>query len=373
VDLQFLAPLYAVEGPVASVYLDTTRSVEKAAHQIELRWRALRSQLAEQGAQEATLTAMDAVVGQDVGVAGQHGQAVFAAAGRVLLDHQLPAPPRREIAAWHPLPHAMPLVAQMTDAAPYLLIIADRLGADIRAYGEYGDPVAEHRVNADDFPLRKVATGGWKHLKIQHAAENTWSENAEKVADDVTVLADQLGARILIAAGDVRARELLRRHLPDRLRGLLADVDEGGRAAGSSAQALERRVQTLVAQTAAQETFDVLDIFARERGEHDRAVEGLAATVAALRRAQVQTLVLRDDPSSTARLWAGPDALQLGTDRAEVADLGVDSPYQARADEVLLRALVGSAAGVTIVPGDEPQLADGVGAVLRYADASTPA
>ncbi|MGH3319088.1 MAG: hypothetical protein ACRDN9_02720 [Streptosporangiaceae bacterium] len=47
-NLSFLAPLYDRPGPYASVYLDTSRTVEDASHQMELRWRAVRGGLAEQ-------------------------------------------------------------------------------------------------------------------------------------------------------------------------------------------------------------------------------------------------------------------------------------------------------------------------------------
>ena len=46
-DLSFLTPLYETPGPVASVYLDTTRAEESGAQEIELRWRAARAELAE--------------------------------------------------------------------------------------------------------------------------------------------------------------------------------------------------------------------------------------------------------------------------------------------------------------------------------------
>lgn len=55
----------------------------------------------------------------------------------------------------------------------------------------------------------------------------------------------------------------------------------------------------------------------------------------------------------------------------ELRDLGVESPEQADLADVLLRAALGTAAGVRIVPADVADApAGGVGAVLRYADDS---
>jgi hypothetical protein len=85
----------------------------------------------------------------------------------------------------------------------------------------------------------------------------------------------------------------------------------------------------------------------------------------------VDTLLLRDNPSATTSLWVGPEALQVALTRQELADLGVADPRQDRADAVLLRALVESGADLVLVPPGGPAPADGIGALLRYSDAST--
>src|SRR3954469_21099834 len=68
-----LARIYTVDGPFATAYLDISRDTEDAAKAIELRWRDGRRELAAHGVDEATLAAMDQVVGEggDPGPAGQ--------------------------------------------------------------------------------------------------------------------------------------------------------------------------------------------------------------------------------------------------------------------------------------------------------------
>ncbi|WP_449345028.1 hypothetical protein [Streptomyces narbonensis] len=51
--LSFLEPLYAEPGPYASVYLDTSRDVERPEREIALRWERLRESLSRQGADRA--------------------------------------------------------------------------------------------------------------------------------------------------------------------------------------------------------------------------------------------------------------------------------------------------------------------------------
>ncbi len=81
-------------------------------------------------------------------------------------------------------------------------------------------------------------------------------------------------------------------------------------------------------------------------GRHDYAVTGVAAVVEALRKAQIDTLVLSDDPSSTLTAWIGPEPLQLALSREDIDALGVEQPQQDRLDAALVRALAGSAAAL---------------------------
>ena len=70
----------------------------------------------------------------------------------------------------------------------------------------------------------------------------------------------------------------------------------------------------------------------------------------------------------------GPDPLQLATSAGDLAAIGVASD-QARSmpcDVALLRAALGQDAGVTFAHDGEAELVDGVGALLRWSDGSTP-
>ncbi len=108
-------------------------------------------------------------------------------------------------------------------------------------------------------------------------------------------------------------------------------------------------------------------------GRHDYAVTGIPAVLDALRKAQVDTLVLSDDPSSTATCSIGPDPLLLAGTDAELRDLGVTDIQHDRLDAALVRALAGSSAGLVITPGAHQYVEQGIAALLRYTDASTPA
>lgn len=69
-------------------------------------------------------------------------------------------------------------------------------------------------------------------------------------------------------------------------------------------------------------------------------------------------------------IGAEPD--QVAVDRQDLADLGAEQIATAPAATAIVRAAVGTGAGLVLVPGGPTRLADGVGASLRYADAATP-
>ena len=87
IRLDTLSELLATPGQHATAYLDATQSKELGPQEVAARWRALRDKLAEQGADEATLDAMEAAAGRHTEVPGPHGQVLAGSGPR-------PAPPR---------------------------------------------------------------------------------------------------------------------------------------------------------------------------------------------------------------------------------------------------------------------------------------
>lgn len=361
-SLSDLAVIAGTQGPFAVAYLDASRDTADGAHAVELRWRELRDDLAGQGADEATLTAMDAVVGSDHRAAGRHGQALVAAHGEVLVAETLPRPPRVPGASFSRLPHLMPLVAQRAEAVPYLVVVVDHAGADITVHGRAADG-PEGRDSET-----KVGGAGWSQRRYQDSVDDRWEKSAAAVAHRVDRLVLQSHAQVVIAAGDVRALSLVREHLGSAAAAVFTTVDEGGRGAGRDTEALQRHVERLVAEQAAAEVQRRLESYRTQAGWHDKAASGLADVVAAVRRAQVEALLLQDEPSATTMLWAGADPFALGLRREDVSALGEEEPFEDRADAVLIRALIAQDADLVVVPAGSVELAGRIGAILRYAD-----
>ncbi|MGK5685403.1 Vms1/Ankzf1 family peptidyl-tRNA hydrolase [Actinoplanes sp. URMC 104] len=362
-DLSFLRPLFSRPGPWASIYLDASRDDENAQHQIELRFRALAEQLTEAGADEATVAAMrEAVLTQAYGT-GRYGLAVFATEGSVELVEPLSAPPPADTALWGPLPHAMPLVASRGEEVPYVRVQADHTGGEVVAVSADGVPRTRHVKGSQSFPLRKVNAGGWRHLRYLHAVDDAWKRNAGDVAAAATDLADRVGAEVILVTGDPRSRPYVVEALPKRWADRIVTADLTG-----DSDALDDVTVQAIADAADRQTRAVIDRFEAQAGSGGGST-GLADVVTHLTRGQVDTVLLVDDPSSTDRLWIGPDDPTLISADAELLRSSGIDPVEVRADAALVRAIAGTDAALVLVAPEEVKLTDGIGAVLRYQDA----
>jgi hypothetical protein len=273
----------------------------------------------------------------------------------------------------------LPFLAQSRPRIAHVVVVADHRGADLLPVSAdaaaTGVPVVTLSVEgSSQYPLHRTGRDEWDERHFQNRVENAWEENAKDVSQEAARQVVALGAELVVVAGDPRARAMLKRDLPDVLGpGVhVEEVEAGGRADGASAAALDTAVRDVVLRRSWERRREVLEHLQQNVGRERFAAVGVPAVVEALRKAQVDVAVLSDDPTSTATAWIGPDALQLGLNREELESIGVTEPQQDRFDAALVRALAGSSAGLLITPNAHQYVPDGIGALLRYDDESTP-
>ncbi|MCW2700264.1 MAG: hypothetical protein JWQ45_1799 [Blastococcus sp.] len=372
-DVSFLEPVFAASGPYATVCADVTHTTENADTELDLRVRALSDRLTEQGAPEAVVESVRArlLEGNEGGEAGTlRGRAlVVASDGSVVLDHALVGAPTREVAEWSPQPALLAVLRQLPGRVPHIVVLTDRTGADITYIGAPGTVEEERTVEGETFQIRKFQGGGWAHHRYQHNAENKWVHNAEEVATQISSMARRLAPRFVLVAGDVRARQILTDRASDLWSDLIVSMDEGGRAAGADREPVDRREAELVAEHEARECAEVIEQIA-SASAHGLSLTGTALVVDALRKNQVETLVLADRPDDE-KLLVGGSPLELGVSQDDMQALGSQEVHSVPGERALIAAAVATRAGVVVVPraampGDIP-----VAAILRYTDAST--
>ncbi|MFF7177498.1 Vms1/Ankzf1 family peptidyl-tRNA hydrolase [Streptomyces sp. NPDC008121] len=363
-DLTFLQPLYAGEGPVVSVHLDTSRSAHDADKQIELRRRAALRSLEEQGADPATLEALAGVIGGVAEVPGPQGEALFASGGQILGAFTLAEPPAADRALVLPVPDPMGLVIDRDHQLPHVVVAVDREGGDVTAYPAAAhEPSMERSFNGSTLHISRVKAGAEAQASFHRRSVNVWSENTRQAADAVREAAAAVDAAVVLIAGDPKAIGLLREHLSDQPpAGELVYV-EGGRSDTSARTALRASVDEAMRKAMTARHRSVLDTLEAELAE-GRALQGIPAVKEALAEGRVDTLLLAADRSGDPDLYASRhNPRVLGTDPAALSD--DPTVFSAPAAPLLLRAAaLGGASFTEILP--PARATDGVAALLRY-------
>jgi hypothetical protein len=374
VELNFLKDLTDRTGPFATVYLDASHDTEDAAHQQELRWAAARSELAEQGADGATLEVLERVVGEAAPPVGAAGRVLVAQSGDVLLDRLLPEPPDRPGARWSQLPDLLPMLVALPEPLPVVVVRIDQAGGEILLGSAGRPPEPAEDVRGREHPLHKVPAGGWSHLNMQERVEESWRRNTAEVAARVDAHVSATAARLVVLAGDPRARSRLRDALSERAAGLAVDLEYSGTGPGGGAEDddLRAAVAEAARDAVTAERQALLDRLDQAAGRPDGlAVDGLDHVLAALRAEQVDTLLLDGGTERDTEVWIGEAPSQLATDAEALRALGAEPVARAPVDAALIRAAAASGAAFQPLGGGRTGLvgrpvADGVAALLRY-------
>ncbi|MDP9006388.1 MAG: hypothetical protein M3N15_05670 [Actinomycetota bacterium] len=360
-DASDLAELVALPGPFLTVLIATEAGVEQASSRNETRWRSRRSDLAGGGAPEEVLSLVDPLVPD----AHLRGEAMFVVATSDGVHHvsHWPASPAHELARWASLPSLVPLLDLRQSLPPHVVVVADRTGADLTAVG-HDQPDRTGSVDGETHHARKVQAGGWSQRRYQERAENVWEHNAKEVADAVVRLTDQVGARLVVLTGDVRAVEVLREVLPDEVAPLVQVLD-GSRAADGAPGVDAEQLEATLAAVSAGESAALVEKLGEEQGQGDRSATGADAVAATLARAQVEVLLVHDRPDDERQAWFGDDATLVATSPETLRQLGVDAPRSGRLVDVFVRGALGTGAGVHVV-AEASRLDEGVAALLRW-------
>lgn len=380
-ELHWLKPLLGRPAPFVTVHLDASRADASGDEEVAGRWRALRRELERAGATPGVLDAIEGRVTRPTGVVGPHGRVVIADAANVVVDRVLREPPARSTAVLDAVPVLLPAVRAADESTRYLLVEIDRQGADL-TWSE-GTGVRGGRrevVDGDHDVLHKVRDGGGRQQRrVETRAEDSWERNAETVATDLDRQVAERCPELVVVTGDVRAVALLRDAVGARVRELIVEVPGGSRSDGVNQAAFDLRVAEVLRAHRARRSDAVLDRFRGELGRASAAVTAVEDVVTVLQRGQVAELVLHealtlpDSALAGSTLWVGPEPLQIATSEGDLASLGVDSSARTMpADAALVRAALGQDAGLTIASDGSVDLIDGIGALLRWSDDSTP-
>jgi hypothetical protein len=296
--LHRIRPVLDRDGPFITLHVDVGRGTEDAAQQREARWTTIRHELARLECPENLMEDVRGRLDEVTHLPGEARRTLVSDGEDVVFDDLQAGHTHSPESVDHgPLPDLAGWLSLADQALPFVLVVADRTGADIEVHeAAMEPPTAQETVTGNTFYITKVAEGDWAQKQFQQSAENTWHHNATLVSDTVRSLIRKHRPRAVLVAGDVRARsdiiEMLRAHEAGTDGVSVISVESGGRAAGASPEALWAEMRRNLAALQAERDAEVASRLDEARGRGEGAVHGLDDVMGALEEARVDRLVL---------------------------------------------------------------------------------
>jgi hypothetical protein len=339
--LNAFTDLYESAGPFASVLLEVGHQTETGAHEHELRLRAAREHLADQGAPPSIVESVSERLREQPDGPAPAARLVVAGPDGVLHDELAHFQVDDPVATWAPLPDLTDWIAHRDGAVTFVLALVDHEGGDVALYdSDVPEAQEEAAVGGETRFVHQVPVGGWSALRYQHTTENVWARNAEAVVAEVKGHLRR-GHRLVLLAGDPQSRGMVRAGLEDT-EAEVVELDSGTRSEDGGDEALQQAVREALMAQAVSRRLAVAHELRDRLGRAYAVATGVRDVADAFVRGQVQTLVL--DPTSTREQevqLAEHPGLQVGS-----VALGEDE--RLRADQLLVAASVLTDADVTV-------------------------
>jgi peptide chain release factor subunit 1 len=339
-------------GPFASVYFDDSHDADDA-DQLDLKWRAVREQLEQQGAGQSITAQIEHAVMDLRPPIDRGGRAVVAGATGVLLNEHMLRPAAEPVVRVSELPYIVPILEHGFEHSHYLLVVVDPTGAFITTHADVTR--RSETVEADGFLVRApgAEADGYGAPKLRAAADRISELVHDELFDAVFVV------------GDAGCRSDLLAALPERVRGRAIPLPIAVRRGGYDFEEIQRAIDTTLLRERRSVIDSATERFSAEvRRRSGLAAEGLGPVCSALRDGTVDTLIVGDIDDATVVADEGLTAAAPNLDALSRQRAG--PPRTLRADEAL--PLLAISVGASMVRTDERIApADGIGAVLRHA------
>jgi peptide chain release factor subunit 1 len=181
-------------GPFTSVYFDGSAEADDTAVALALKWRGLRDNLEQCGADASITAEIEHAVMHLPPPGGRGGRAVIASATGVVLNEYLLRPAARSVVRVSELPYIVPILEHGVEHTRYLLVVADPHGAFITRHTDFTRSSEAIEAEGDGGPTpRPVAD------RVGELVRNTPCGAVFLVGD-----ADTAGRRGAAAVGDFR-------------------------------------------------------------------------------------------------------------------------------------------------------------------------
>jgi Bacterial archaeo-eukaryotic release factor family 2 len=269
-------------------------------------------------------------------VLGHGTRVVVAAHGEALLGRWISPAIAGNSVRVGPLPHLTDVAAAAAMRPAYVVVLADRDGADVIAHPAGGQQPAERfqvgsrarpadRDHHDDLP--PALHHGERHV-TDSEPESGGRPNAESIAGRVAAAAARVGAHVVLGVGDQHILDAVNGHLAGSV-GPISAID-GAREPSGLDDHLSPAIGAALDDIASAAVSAVGDLVASlAEGPNPAAVRGISAVAEQLAQQQVAVLLLAADISQDAVAGLG---YRIGTRPTELlageTDPGVEVPVE---------------------------------------------
>lgn len=369
------ASLYRREGQWCTALVDVSLGTTSAQEAVDSLPGQVGKLLGSQQASDADIEALTAALVSAEGHVSPVARFVAVNNGEVVVDEIIDGL-KVEFADVDcgPFPNLVALARARGGQFPYLVAEAGKDGGEVSLYhssvkgadesrGVTGDPDEAHHA-------RKVP-GQYDEPKNQSNTEEIWRRNADELAKQIDELARENYVRLIVLAGDVKAREMVAGMLAVAHKPITSILDQHTRTGGADQAAFAAAVQERVDEVLGRDVQELSERVANRSGSgRPELALGFDEVVAALQQAQAATVLVnqyQDDETLTA-LNAEP--WLCGEDSGDHAESVMGSWP---APEVLLRATALTDASIRYVPDGVLPEGTGIAALLRWPNASESA
>lgn len=344
---------------IATAYVPTPSAVEDAGDQLQITCKDVEHRAAELGIGQADIDRL---------LEGIRRRGHDAGNGLVaVLDEQ-------DVRTWPtatdwstrvtagPVPDLGDLLAVHQTWVPHALVLATRTGADIRL-AVRRDARAHSSVEEPDIHTRKVQPGGWSQRRFQQRAEEQWLDTAKVVVEHLTQLLGPGEIDLLLLAGEVEMRRLVRDALPEAFAGLVEEIPINASTVDGSDETLEARVDQAVEEAAATRRVQIQQQVQEAVGG-GTGVSGTTDVLRALFQGRAETVVVHLDRARDGIAHIGPEPIQVAADAGALAELDL-RPRRVRPVDAVLRGAAATDASVLAMEQAMADFPDGLAAALR--------
>lgn len=332
-----LRTVVAGDGPFLSVYVDLSDR-SSAPHR-----RFLESVDREQ----VPTHVIDRVEG--LIHTAEHGDdglfACLASSQGPLVATSYPDPPIHDVIETAALPRLAPIIESEQGLIHHLIAIVDDVGLTLIAAPRHGQPVRETMIG----------------------------NNPDGAAELIARVAQMTDTSLVVIVGSSDMLDAIHPLVlrDGRLFCPVLRLESNG-TSGSQSHELADELVRQVADRSARRVVDALRVY-RYFESHDAGLDGVVATVEALRDGRASMLLVHDDPDDERQGWFGSVPTQLGHDLAGVGDSFAAPQDQAgrqvrqgRLVDVVIRSALAQNVPIMVVPAlPDDRLADGMGVVIH--------